>query len=141
MGSQYRADQGGSLLRPAELLDARKDPAGSHQELTAIEDRCILDVLKRQQDIGVRIFNDGELRRTGFMSDFYESVEGLDTGFEVERTWKGAPSAAVVAKGIGAPGGAVVSKLRQTRRLTEDEGEFLKAHAPGGIKMTLPTRN
>ncbi|HJZ75597.1 MAG TPA: hypothetical protein VKE51_27875 [Vicinamibacterales bacterium] len=141
MGSQYRADQVGSLLRPPELLDARKDPAISHQQLTAIEDRCILDALRRQQDTGFRIFNDGELRRTGFMSDFYESVEGLDTGFEVERAWKGAPSAAVVAKGIGAPGGAVVAKLRQTRRLTKDEVDFLKQHAPGDIKMTLPTAN
>ncbi|HMF98697.1 MAG TPA: hypothetical protein VKE96_30560 [Vicinamibacterales bacterium] len=141
MGSQYRADQVGSLLRPAELLTARKDPAVTHEQLTAIEDRYVLDVLKRQKDIGLRIFNDGELRRTGFMSDFYESVEGLDSGFEVERTWKGAPSAAVVARGIGAPGGAVVAKLRQTRRLTKDEVEFLKQHAPGDIKMTLPTAN
>jgi len=141
MASQYRADQVGSLLRPAELLDARKDPSVSHERLTAIEDRYILDVLNRQKDIGLRIFNDGELRRTGFMSDFYESVEGLDSGFEVDRTWKGAPSAAVVAKGIGAPGGAVVAKLRQTRRLTKDEVEFLKQHAPGDIKMTLPTAN
>jgi 5-methyltetrahydropteroyltriglutamate--homocysteine methyltransferase len=141
MASQYRADQVGSFLRPQELLDARKNPAASTEQLTAIEDRCILDVLKRQKDAGFRIFSDGELRRSGFMGDFYDSVEGLDSGFEVDRTWKGAPSAAVVAKGIGAPGGAVVAKLRQTRRLTKHEVDFLKQHAPGDIKMTLPTAN
>jgi 5-methyltetrahydropteroyltriglutamate--homocysteine methyltransferase len=141
MTSQYRADQVGSFLRPKELLDARNDPAISAERLTAIEDRCILDVLKRQKEIGFRIFSDGELRRSGFMGDFYESVEGLNREFEVDRVWKGAPSAAVVARGIGAPGGAVVAKLRQTRRLTKHEVDFLITHAPGDVKMTLPTAN
>ena len=43
----YRADQVGSLLRPAELLEARRNPDISPDELTAIEDRHILDVLDR----------------------------------------------------------------------------------------------
>src|SRR5262249_37479761 len=141
MPSQYRADHVGSLLRPKELLDARRDPAVSADELRVIEDRCILDVLKRQKDAGFTIFTDGELRRAGFMSDFYESVEGLDREFEIDRAWKGAPSAAVVAKGIGAPGGAVVARLRQTRRLTRHEVDFMTKHAPGDVKMTLPTAN
>jgi 5-methyltetrahydropteroyltriglutamate--homocysteine methyltransferase len=141
MTATYRADQVGSFLRPQELLDARKDPGVSSEQLTAIEDRCILDVLERQKHAGFRVFSDGELRRSGFMSDFYESVEGLDREFEVDRTWKGAPSAAVVARGIGAPGGAVVAKLRQTRRLTKHEVDFLTRHAPGDVKMTLPTAN
>jgi len=141
MATPYRADHVGSLLRPQALLDARKNTALTHDQLTAIEDRCILDVLRRQKEIGLQIFTDGELRRTGFMSDFYESVEGLDHDYEVDRTWKGAPSGVGVARGIGAPGGAVVSKLRQTKRLTKDEVEFLKKHAPGDIKMTLPTAN
>jgi 5-methyltetrahydropteroyltriglutamate--homocysteine methyltransferase len=45
------------------------------------------------------------------------------------------------ARGIGAPGGAVVSRLRQTKRLTRHEVDFLKRHAPGNVKMTLPTAN
>jgi methionine synthase II (cobalamin-independent) len=141
MPPKYRADQVGSFLRPKELLDARKNPAVSAEQLTAIEDRCILDVLTRQKEAGFRIFSDGELRRSGFMGDFYDSVEGLDRDFEVDRTWKGAPSVAVVARGIGAPGGAVVAKLRQTRRLTKHEVDFLTQHAPGDVKMTLPTAN
>ena len=76
----YRADHVGSLLRPPDLLDARKNPGVARERLTAIEDRYILDVLKRQQEAGLEIFTDGELRRTSFMSDFYESVEGLEIG-------------------------------------------------------------
>jgi 5-methyltetrahydropteroyltriglutamate--homocysteine methyltransferase len=141
MTNVYRADHVGSLLRPKELLDARTDPGVAHERLTAIEDRHILDVLQKQKASGLRIFTDGELRRTGFMSDFYESVEGIDSQFELDRAWKGAPSGVATAKGVGAPGGAVVAKLRQTKRLAKDEVDFLKRHAPGDIKMTLPTAN
>ena len=141
MGFPYRADQVGSLLRPQELLDARKNPDLTHDQLEAIEDRHILGVLKRQKDAGLEIFTDGELRRTGFMSDFYESVDGLDQDYEIARSWKGAPSGVAAASGIGAPGGAVVAKLRQTKRLTKHEVDFLKKHAPGDIKITLPTAN
>jgi 5-methyltetrahydropteroyltriglutamate--homocysteine methyltransferase len=46
-----------------------------------------------------------------------------------------------VSKGVGAPGGAVVAKLQQTKRLTKHEVDFLRRHAPGDIKMTLPSAN
>jgi methionine synthase II (cobalamin-independent) len=141
MAPMYRADQVGSLLRPADLLEARRNSSISRDELTAIEDRHILDVLDRQKRAGFKIFTDGELRRTGFMGDFYESVEGLDREYDTDRTWKGAPSGVGVTKGIGAPGGAVVAKLRQTKRLTRHEVDFLGRHAPGDVKMTLPTAN
>jgi methionine synthase II (cobalamin-independent) len=141
MAQIYRADQVGSFLRPSELLEARTNPAISHEQLTAIEDRFILDVLAQQKKIGFKVFTDGELRRTGFMSDFYESVEGLNPQYELDRAWKGAPVGVAAASGVGAPGGAVVAKLRQTKRLTKDEVDFLKQHVPGDIKMTLPTAN
>jgi methionine synthase II (cobalamin-independent) len=138
MTPTHRADHVGSLLRPPELLNARQDPNTTHERLTAVEDRCILDALKRQQEVGLKIFTDGELRRTSFMGDFYESVDGLDPEYDVDRTWKGGVG---LAKGIGARGGAVVGKIRQTKRLTKDELDFLTKHAPGDIKITLPTAN
>jgi len=141
MITKYRADQVGSFLRPKELLDARRNPNLAPSELHAIEDRHILAVLDRQKQIGFKVFTDGELRRSSFMGDFYESVDGLDREQDVERTWKGGMPSVAVAKGVGAPAGAVVSKLRQTKRLTKDELDFLKKHAPGDIKMTLPTAN
>jgi 5-methyltetrahydropteroyltriglutamate--homocysteine methyltransferase len=136
----YRADHVGSLLRPQEVLDARSDPNITSEQLREIEDRHILRVLKRQQDLGLKIFTDGELRRRGFMSDFYESVDGLDKGDEVARSWKGA-SAATSGAEVGSLTGVVVSPITQTKRLTEEEVGFLKQHSPGDIKMTLPTAN
>ena len=141
MARLYRADHVGSLLRPQELLAARSDPRVTREQLTAIEDRHILDVFKHQKDAGLEIFTDGELRRTGFMGDFYESVEGLNPEYELDRSWKGAPTGVAAASGVGAPGGAVVTKIRQTKRLTNHEVDFLKRHAPGDVKMTLPTAN
>jgi 5-methyltetrahydropteroyltriglutamate--homocysteine methyltransferase len=135
----YRADHVGSLLRPKELLDARNNPDTTPEELTALEDQHILRLLARQKDLGFRIFTDGELRRGGFMSDFYDSVEGLDQRGEVVRAWKG--SAASKTFGVGALPGVVVEKIRQTKRLTSHETAFLNRHKPGDIKMTLPTAN
>src|SRR5712691_9029968 len=97
MGFPYRADQVGSLLRPATLLAARNDPAITRGQLEAIENTHILEVLKCQKEAGLKIFTDGELRRTSFMGDFYESVDGLDQEYEIARAWKGAPSGVAAA--------------------------------------------
>ena len=142
MSFEYRADHVGSLLRPKELLEARANPAIAAEQLREIEDRQIRRVLERQRDSGLKIFTDGEFRRRGFMSDFYESVEGIDTGEGVRRSWKGAASAAAVGgSALGILPGIVTGKIKQTRRMARHELEFLKKHSPGDIKMTLPTPN
>jgi 5-methyltetrahydropteroyltriglutamate--homocysteine methyltransferase len=139
---RYRADQVGSFLRPQEIRDARKNPSLSPEQLRDIEDRCILRALERQRDLGFRIFSDGELRRSQFMGDFYESVEGLDNDGSIARAWKGQSGA---RDGAGAAvaqlTGLVVAKLTQTKRLTRHEVDFLVRHSPGDVKMTLPTAN
>jgi 5-methyltetrahydropteroyltriglutamate--homocysteine methyltransferase len=141
MALKYRADHVGSLLRPSELLDARKNPETTPEQLNALEDRYILSAMAHQKQAGLGIFTDGEFRRGGFMSDFYDSVEGLDQKADIARAWKGAPTA---PKGIVGPGriaGVVTEKIRQTKRLTNHEIDFLKRHSPGDIKMTLTTAN
>lgn len=140
MAFKYRADHVGSLLRPREVLDARGNPAVSPAQLKEIEDRHILRILERQRDLGFKIFTDGELRRRGFMSDFYESVEGLDRGDDIARTWK-ATAAGAGATNTGVLAGIVTSKIHQRKRLTSHELGFLKQHSPGDLKMTLPTAN
>src|SRR5712692_4263140 len=135
MSDPYRADHVGSLLRPPELLAARDAAAAgriSADELRAAEDRSILDALAMQQQTGIGVFTDGELRRRAWMTDLAEAVEGF-TAAHIAIDWHG-------------PGGGVENsftqiagaKLRQTRRLTEHETPFLKQHAPGPIKMTVP---
>jgi len=139
----HRADHVGSLLRPPELLDARHNRnAAADSKVREIEDRHILRVLARQRELGFGIFTDGELRRRGFMSDFYESVEGLDLDGSIARAWKGTERASAGTQATTTPlVGLVVEKIRQTKRLTGHEVDFLIRHSPGDIKMTLPSAN
>ncbi|MGH7265505.1 MAG: cobalamin-independent methionine synthase II family protein [Candidatus Rokuibacteriota bacterium] len=134
MATPYRADQVGSFLRPAELLEARggTDP----ERLRALEDRHIRRVLARQQELGFEIFTDGELRRKNFMSDFTDAVDGFDFGDAVARRWEAGDAPAAPVSRVA---GVVTGKLRQLRPLTGHELPFLKAHSPGAIKMTLPS--
>jgi len=136
MVSQYRADQVGSLLRPAELLQARAAHAEGRlplDELRKVEDRAILDALQLQQQVGLDILTDGEFRRGSWLTDMAEAVEGFVPD-KVVLEWRGPgggpePSTANV---VGA-------KLRQRRPLTAHEADFLRKHSPGPFKMTLPS--
>ena len=76
----FRADHVGSLLRPPELLEAReKKQKGliSDIELRQIEDNCICDVVKMQEDIGLEGITDGEYRRSLWHADFLRKIQGV----------------------------------------------------------------
>jgi 5-methyltetrahydropteroyltriglutamate--homocysteine methyltransferase len=137
MPAKYRADHIGSLLRPAELLQARNTNSDT-AKLRALEDKHILRVIERQKDLGFKIFTDGELRRGNFMSDFNDAVEGIDEGVAVARTWQTGTGASSRPSMVP---GTVVGKIKQTRRLTGHEFAFVKQHSPGDVKVTLPTVN
>jgi 5-methyltetrahydropteroyltriglutamate--homocysteine methyltransferase len=76
----FRADHVGSLLRPPELLqarDLREKGIISVKELRSTEDRCICDVVKLQEDIGLHGITDGEYRRSLWHADFLSRIEGV----------------------------------------------------------------
>ena len=76
----YRADHVGSLLRPARLTAAREDHAAgrlSAEELRAVEDEAIREVVRRQEEVGLRSATDGEFRRTTWHMDFIDSLGGI----------------------------------------------------------------
>jgi 5-methyltetrahydropteroyltriglutamate--homocysteine methyltransferase len=71
----------GSLLRPPDLLQARDDFAGGRipaHELKAIEDDPIRDVVRTQEDIGLRSAIDGEFRRASWQMDFIYALAGIE---------------------------------------------------------------
>lgn len=77
----FRADHVGSLLRPQYLLDARaRHGAGeiALDELRAVEDRAIRDVIRLQEEVGLQSATDGEFRRTSWHMDFIYQLEGVD---------------------------------------------------------------
>jgi 5-methyltetrahydropteroyltriglutamate--homocysteine methyltransferase len=136
MATPYRADHVGSFLRPAELLEARNNPATEPARLHALEDQHIQRVLDKQKELGFDVATDGELRRRNFMSDFTDAVEGFDLGDAVARNWKAGEMKAAPVSSVT---GIVTTKIRQMRPLTGHELPFLKAHCKVAIKMTLPS--
>jgi 5-methyltetrahydropteroyltriglutamate--homocysteine methyltransferase len=81
----FRADHVGSLLRPPEVLSARDDAAAGRitaEELRAVEDRAIADVVRMQEDVGLRSATDGEFRRTSWHMDFIYRLGGVRPGDE-----------------------------------------------------------
>ena len=134
MPTAYRADHVGSFLRPAELLEARKNAASDPERLRELEDRHIRRILAKQQELGFELATDGELRRRNFMSDFTDAVQGFDMGDALARTWQGDSH-----QPVSSVTGIVTRKLRQMRPLTGHELPFLKQHSPVAIKVTLPS--
>lgn len=144
----YRADQVGSFLRSDELKQARAAHDRGQLDLDAlreVEDREILRVLQMQKDVGIDVFSDGEFRRGGWASDFQEAVDGYVPGEPpVTMSWHAGPASggAAVATpaqaGTGIVSRVIGQKLHQRRRLTEHESAFLRSHAPGPFKMTMP---
>jgi 5-methyltetrahydropteroyltriglutamate--homocysteine methyltransferase len=79
----FRADHVGSLLRPASVMEARRKFYGDEQtisadELKAIEDEAIVDVIKMQEDLGLQVTTDGEHRRYFWHYDFMGMLTGFD---------------------------------------------------------------
>jgi 5-methyltetrahydropteroyltriglutamate--homocysteine methyltransferase len=135
MPISYRAQHIGSLLRPPELLKARAAYAAGGlllEQLRAVEDRAILQVLEKQRQIGLDVVTDGEMRRGSWLTDMADAVDG----FVPERMpleWKG-PGAAVEGSTAYAAG----AKLRKLRKMTGHEVPFLKKNTHGPFKVTLP---
>jgi 5-methyltetrahydropteroyltriglutamate--homocysteine methyltransferase len=100
--------------------------------MRSLEDMYIVDALNKQRELGFQIFTDGEFRRASFMSDFNAAIEGLNSDVALSRQWSGTAAANF---------GIAVNKIRARGRMTAGQVDFLKAHAPGDIKMTLPSAN
>lgn len=76
----FRNDIVGSFLRPAELKQARTDCANgkiTQSELTAIEDKCIKNLIEKQIKSGLNVITDGEFRRSWWHLDFMWGLSGV----------------------------------------------------------------
>src|SRR4029453_16038814 len=76
----FRADHVGSLLRPSALRQAFR-AHGSGQlndtEYARIQDECIRDAVRKQEELGLQVVTDGEFRRGSYWGRFVERVEGF----------------------------------------------------------------
>lgn len=76
----FRYDFVGSFLRPDQLKQARADfEAGTitKEQLTAVEDDCIRDLITKTKALGYHVITDGEFRRSTWHLDFMWGFEGI----------------------------------------------------------------
>lgn len=77
--SPFRYDIVGSFLRPQELKDARAKFAKgeiSQADLTKVEDKCIIDLIHKEESLGLHAVTDGEFRRSYWHLDFFWGLQG-----------------------------------------------------------------
>ena len=134
----FRADHVGSFLRPKFLLDAREQKARGEitaEQLRAVEDKAITEIVKFQQDVGLQSITDGEFRRTYFHIDFLEQLGGVKTDIPV--TIKKADGTEELAP----PVMRVVDKVRHVKDIQRADFEFLKRQVGqvGTPKVTIPS--
>jgi 5-methyltetrahydropteroyltriglutamate--homocysteine methyltransferase len=85
--------------------------------------------------VGMPILSDGEFRRDAWQTDISDAVEGFVEDYPVvERTLA---DGRVVALEMHTK--AVKDKLRAVRRITSNSVPFLRQHAPGPFKVTMPS--
>jgi 5-methyltetrahydropteroyltriglutamate--homocysteine methyltransferase len=148
MAMELHADHIGSLLRPPELIEARRQQRAGKiddERLREIEDESILKALDMQKTAGIAIFTDGEYRRETFLDPLTQGMEGL-TRQPVPadargRLWQGphAEHANAMAEEFDTFLATVVAgKLLRTGRLTGGEAAFMAQHSPGPWKITMP---
>jgi len=131
-----RAETVGSLLRPPELLAARRDLSqgrGTHDRIRELEDAAVLDAIRLQEAVGLDVITDGEMRRRGWAAttEVLEGFEPRPGGPGLK--WRGVGPE--LQTGAGYP--TVVHRISARGSLAE-EYSFLVDHAQLRAKYCLP---
>ena len=77
----WRAEVVGSLLRPPDLVSARKRLESGEMtqaEFKAVEDAAVRTAIELQQKAGIDVVTDGEFRRYAFYGHLIDAFEGFD---------------------------------------------------------------
>jgi 5-methyltetrahydropteroyltriglutamate--homocysteine methyltransferase len=134
----FRADHVGSFLRPPELLGAREQFAKgdiSQQALREMEDKAIRDIVRFQEDVGMKGITDGEFRRTYFHVDFLEQLDGVQTSGGIRVSFRSASGNV----DFSPPVMKVTGKLKHSHPIQLADFEFLKSTTKMVPKVTIPS--
>lgn len=134
----FRADHVGSFLRPRALLDARDQFAKGAIDAAAlrqVEDAAIRDIVKFQEDLGLRGITDGEFRRTYFHVDFLTQLEGVETKGGIAISFHSNAGNVDFAP----PVMQVTRKVRHAKPIQRRDFEFLRSLVTRTPKVTIPS--
>ncbi len=131
----FRADHVGSLLRSPAIKNARaKRQAGEIDaaQLREIEDREIDEIIRKQQEVGLKSATDGEFRRSWWHFDFMGGLDGVevvdsDQGIQFQGVQTKAQTLEISGK-IDFSDHPMIAHFR-----------FLQEHARVLPKMTIPS--
>jgi len=131
----FRADTVGSLLRTAALKEARaKREKGeiNTAQLKEVEDREIEKIIKKQEEVGLKVATDGEFRRSWWHFDFYGMLDGVEI-YELDH---GIQFHGVQTKPRSI---RIHGKLGFSNHPMLEHFKFLKAHTRVTAKMCIPS--
>jgi 5-methyltetrahydropteroyltriglutamate--homocysteine methyltransferase len=131
----WHAEVVGSLLRPTDLVRARKElesGAMTQAELKAVEDAAVRAAIELQEDAGIDVVTDGELRRYAFYGHLIESFDGFDREGGWAIPFRDESGEQLILKRP-----VVVNPLRWKRSMCGEEWTFLRSVRGGPAKVTM----
>jgi 5-methyltetrahydropteroyltriglutamate--homocysteine methyltransferase len=135
-----RVDQVGALRAPAplrEMFQKRENGDVTEEAFVAGREEAIAGIIRKQEEIGVPVVTDGELRRRNFQDSFNAAVSGF-----APRKAKG-PGENLSARpftrteSAGPRRWQVTEKLRLKRNVALEEFRLSAAVASSPVKVTL----
>jgi 5-methyltetrahydropteroyltriglutamate--homocysteine methyltransferase len=132
----------GSYAQPEWLIDREKlagrfPPRVRARELWRVEepyleeaqDDATLLAIRAQEEAGLDIITDGEMRRESYSNRFATALDGVDIDN---------PGTALDRSGHPNPVPRIVGQIRRQRPVEVDDVRFLRRHTDRPIKMTVP---
>jgi methionine synthase II (cobalamin-independent) len=136
----FRADHVGSLLRPPRLLQARDEFAAGRidaAELRRAENEAILEIVGKQQEVGLRSATDGEFRRASWHMDFIYQLDGVtkEAGHIAVKFFNEDGEIEFTPAALHVDG-----KLGVSKTIFGDDFRFLQQTASAAVpKLTIPS--
>lgn len=130
----FRADQVGSLLRPAPLAEARTNFKRGEIDaaaLRAAEDDAIRAAVARQEAIGMQAVTDGEFRRDYWHLDFLAQLDGVTLRTNPGPKFGGTEEQPPIA--------TITGKVACTKPIMVDHFAFLQGATRFTPKFTIPS--
>ena len=132
----------GSYPQPEWLIDRKKlagrfPPRVRARELWRIPDALLAEAqddatllaIRAQEEAGLDIITDGEIRRESYSNRFATALEGVDIDN---------PGTALDRSGHPNPVPRIVGKIRRKHAVEIEDLKFLRAHTKKAVKMTVP---
>jgi 5-methyltetrahydropteroyltriglutamate--homocysteine methyltransferase len=135
----FRADHVGSLIRPDALIAAREAAAKGElaaTELARIQHDAIRDVVRMQEDLGLKVTTDGEYNRGAWQRDFllkFANVEYTAAKLTVRF------HSAAGSRDHAPPTLQVTGKLSRPKGIFVEDFEFLASTTHVTAKTTIPS--